>query len=44
MTCSGGRGCTAPVPFDSTARARVWDWDDLPELIAALGVDITAAA
>ncbi|GAA2987303.1 hypothetical protein GCM10020227_65090 [Streptomyces flavovirens] len=44
VTCSGGRGCTAPVPFDSTARARVWDWDDLPELIAALGVDITAAA
>ncbi|MFH8885705.1 hypothetical protein [Streptomyces californicus] len=44
VTCSGGRTCAAPVPLDSGERARVWEWDDLPELIAALGVDIPAAA
>ncbi len=44
VTCSGGRDCSAPVPLDRTERARVWEWDDLPELIAALGVDIGAAA
>ncbi len=44
VTCSGGRACSAPVPLDSRERARVWEWDDLPELIAALGVDLAAAA
>ncbi|MER7464065.1 hypothetical protein [Streptomyces sp. NPDC097981] len=44
VTCSGGRACSAPVPLDRMERARVWEWDDLPELIAALGVDIAAAA
>lgn len=44
VTCAGGRGCSAPVPLDGRERARVWEWDDLPELIAALGVDIAAAA
>ncbi|MFF3653367.1 hypothetical protein ACFYXV_32625 [Streptomyces sp. NPDC002181] len=44
VTCSGARDCSAPVPLDGAERARVWEWDDLPELIAALGVDIAAAA
>ncbi|MFD9879976.1 hypothetical protein ACFWZT_00740 [Streptomyces alboflavus] len=44
VTCAGGRTCAAPVPLDSGERARVWEWGDLPELIAALGVDVAAAA
>ncbi|MEV8456851.1 hypothetical protein AB0467_22550 [Streptomyces sp. NPDC052095] len=40
VTCLGERTCTAPVPLGSEERARVWEWDDLPELIAALGIGI----
>ncbi|MGW1762771.1 hypothetical protein ACWCQL_01540 [Streptomyces sp. NPDC002073] len=44
VTCSGGRTCAAPVPLKGRERARVWEWDDLPELMAALGVDIGGVA
>ncbi|MFJ9816176.1 hypothetical protein ACIRU3_13085 [Streptomyces sp. NPDC101151] len=44
VLCGGGMNCPAPVGMDDQEAARVWGWEDLPELIAALGVDITAAA
>ncbi|KAB7834052.1 hypothetical protein [Streptomyces mobaraensis] len=40
VTCSGGWACPAPVPVGDGGRVRVWEWRDLPELIAALGVGV----
>lgn len=35
LTCSTGRECTAPVPFDEQGW-HVWGWGDLVALVAAL--------
>ncbi|MFI1182596.1 hypothetical protein ACH4UT_23995 [Streptomyces sp. NPDC020799] len=35
VTCSTGPACRAPVMLDGRGR-RVWEWGDLPDLVAAL--------
>ncbi|MEV5567578.1 hypothetical protein AB0L54_32690 [Streptomyces sp. NPDC052196] len=42
-TCATGEQCPAQVPLDERGR-RLWEWGDLPLLIAALDVSVPAAA